>query len=140
MPIGALVAQQAFLDDIYGSTSGAHSPANWELALFTGDILTSETAVEADSTTCPGYARVTFAQSLWLPTGSDGVKRVSAAVAFPDATDEWVSLTHWGLYDAADHVTLWNVEPLAVPLDVTAASTGPTISPAIFMADAFLTP
>lgn len=138
MPIADLAAQQAALDNIYGSTAGSHSPATWQLALFTGDPTVDEFAVEADSTTCPGYARVSFAQSAWSATDSGGVKRLATPLAFPAATAEWtVTLTHWALLDGA---TMWNVEPLAVPLDVTAASSGPTIAPAIFFADAFTTP
>jgi hypothetical protein len=141
MAIRDLAAQQAFLDNVYGSSAGSHSPSTWELALFAGDPVTDDTAVEADSTSCPGYARVTFAQSVWAATDSEGVKRLTSPRTLPSPTDEWaLTLTHWALFSGSDHVTMWNADALLVPLDVTAAGAGPSVDPVVFLGDPFIAP
>jgi hypothetical protein len=135
MPLGSVAAMNASLDNDYGTTRGPHAAASHELALFAGDPLDSGVEIVGN-----GYARVTVLPAAWL-AADEGQKSTAAAVQFPNATDEWdETVTHFALFDHADHVTMWDSAPLDEPVDVTAAGAGPAVIPTIFYADTVVIP
>lgn len=138
MPIRDTAAMNRSLDNDYGTTAGPNSPASWQLALFDGDPMVPAVdggGVELDATDCPGYARVTVAQSAFL-AASDGLKSTSAPVQFPTATADWTTTaTHWALFDAASPTQMWDCSILGERIDVVAGP-GPSVIPTIFYDDA----
>lgn len=131
-----VAAQNAVLDNSFGSASGVASPSTWELAFFAGDPTIDDSAVEFDGTSCPGYVRASFAESLFT-AASGGVKTVSAPIQFDDATGEWsLTATHLGLIDGGDSTTIWKIIALPELLDVTAAGTGPAVVPSFGVSEA----
>jgi len=118
-----VAAQNASLDNDYGTTRGPNAAASHSLALFDGDPM--DVGVEI---TGPGYARVTVPASDWLAS-ADGAKTLTAPKQFPDATDAWPSVTHWGLYAGA---VLWDCAELIESVEVTTASPGPKVSVTVF--------
>lgn len=148
-------AQNASLDNDYGTTHGPNSPASFLLALFTGDPegdgLEVEDATEVDvldgdgnvtGTTLEanGYARAAVAHSDFAAS-VDGVKATTDPVQFADALAEWPdTVTHWQLY-AVDGTTAWDSGVIeGGGLDVTEAGAGPAVSVSIFYADAVQEP
>ena len=130
MPIRDTAAMNASLDNDYGSTHGPNAPASHDLALFDGDPMLD--GVELDSTSAPGYARVSIAAADWA-AAADGQKALVAPVQLPDPTDAWLEATHWALLDGS---TMWDCGPLTEPLEVTGASSdGPLVSPVVFYDD-----
>jgi hypothetical protein len=69
------------------------SPSTVYLALFTSDPTPDGIGVEVSG---GGYARqpITFA----APSG--GVTSNAAQVSFPEATGNWGTVSHWGIFDA----------------------------------------
>lgn len=117
-----IAARNASLDNDYGPNRGPNAADSHQLALFDAD------GVELDSTSAPGYARVTVAPSAW-PAAVDGTK--STTVTFPAPTGEWEPAVSWQLVGDDGHV--WDTADLADPLLVTAASpVGPVVAVTVF--------
>jgi len=139
VPIRDTAAMNRSLNNDYGTTAGPNAPTSWQLALFDGDPMVPAVdggGVELTTTTAPGYARVTLAQSAFA-AASDGRKDLTSPAQFPNATAEWTTtVTHWALFDAANPTQCWDCAPLTEPLDVTAAGTGPAVTISIFYDDA----
>lgn len=118
MSILSTAAQNASLDNDYGATKGANSPAAHQLALFNGDPLLGGTELTATG----GYARVVVTNNgtNW-PGAADGAT-TSASIAFATSTAAWSdTATHWVLYDNADGTTAWDAGVLDTEIDVDAA-------------------
>jgi len=110
----------AVLDALYGKQ-----------ALTVPDTLyigLSTTAPNPDGTnftepTGGGYARVAFPNNLthWYAATEDNpsVKANALPVLFPEATDDWGTVTHWGIFNAAQSGTLLDWAPLTTSFDVT---------------------
>lgn len=129
MALVSTVAQNASLDNDYGTTRGPNALASHDLALYDGDP--REEGVEISGN---GYARVTIAAADWA-AAADGYKSLSAAVTFPAPTDEWpLTVRYWALIGAG---SIWDSGPFAEEIDVTAAApAGPEVSISIFYNDA----
>ena len=129
--------QADMLNNMVGPSQGANGPSSWLLSLWAGDP--SAGGVEANTTSCPGYARVSVAAADWAEaTSGDPVKRTTDLVQFGDATDVWAStLTHWALI----HPTTGDLGPSGQvardqQIDVTAAGPGPAVRPEIYFDEA----
>lgn len=138
MPIRDVAAQNASLNNDYGSTAGANAPTSWQVALFVGDPMDGgtempdETELDDLSVVPNGYARVTIAQSAWA-AAVDGEKRTAVPVQFANALAEWPeTATHWALFDAADGTTMWDCALLDRELNVNAAGAGPSVALSVF--------
>lgn len=106
MSLLSIAAQNASLDNDYGSTAGPNAPASLEVALFDGDPLLGGLELTSDG----GYARVTVANdgTTW-PTAASGGAKTMATASFPTPTGAWSSTaTFFVLYDAADSTTAWD--------------------------------
>ena len=124
MPLASVPAQNASLDNDYGTTRGPNAPDAHELALFNGDPLNGGTEL-----TGSGYARADVLPADWI-AADDGAK--SATVTFDDPTAEWLTATHWLLIDAADSTTFWESAGFDEALEVTAAGDGPQVTVTVF--------
>lgn len=135
-------AQADALNNMIGPTQGINGPVSWLLALYDGDP--TGTGVEAAASDCPGYARVTVAKADWdEATEADPIKQTTDPVQFPDVPADpdpevevaWGrTMTYWGLLDPVDPTILRFSGQIArdQQLDITAAGTGPAVTPAIF--------
>lgn len=150
-----VAAQNASLDNDYGTTHGPNAADSFELALFIGDPLADGTEVESitevdtfDGEGAPtgtelvenGYARAAVAHGDFAPA-VDGEKSTPDPVPFPDALAEWPGpATHWQLYDA-DTGAAWDSGEFAEDgLDVTGPGAGPLVRLSIYYADAVTDP
>lgn len=70
------------------------SPSTVYVALFTSDPTDAGSGTECSGS---GYAR----QSATFGAPSNGVSSISADVEFPQATGAWVTITHFGIFDAS---------------------------------------
>jgi hypothetical protein len=138
VPIRDTAAMNRSLDNDYGATHGANSPASFQVALFIGDPMTD--GVEVANTTevddglggtifVPnGYARVTIANDASWAAAADGEKSTAVAVQFPTALAEYPGdPDHWALFDAANPTQMWDNAALVEELTVTAAGAGPLL-------------
>lgn len=124
-----IAAMNALLDAGYGTTRAAGCPSSHQLALFYGDPNFGGVEISGG-----GYARVTVNAADWN-AAANGEKSTDW-LQMADATDEWSSeATHWGLLNGS---TLWDSGPLAEPLVVTTAGTGPTIRATVRFADSII--
>lgn len=150
-----LAAQNASLDNDYGTTHGPNSPASFLLALFVGDplaggvevsnlsevdVLDDDGNITGTEIVSNGYARAAVAHADFAPA-DEGIKATTNPVAFANALAEWPdTVTHWQLY-ATDGTTAWDSGAIADPLlDITAEGPGPTVALSIFYADAVSAP
>lgn len=144
-----VAAQNASLDNDYGSTKGPNAAAAHEVALFIGhpdnggvevsDLTEVDDGLGGTTFEANGYGRpVITNDASWLPA-SEGVKLSAVPLQWPDVTsDEGYGgqlPTHFVLIDAADHTTKWDIVPLVNPEDVTEAGPGPAIRLAVFYGD-----
>ncbi len=97
--------------------AGTLAQATWYLALFT--------AVASDAgggTECTGgaYARkaITNNTTNW-PTTTTGTKSLGVSTAFEEATNNWGTITGWGLYDASTGGNLCMQGTLSTPLVIS---------------------
>lgn len=129
MALVSQTAQEASLDNDYGTTRGPNALASHELALYDGDP--REEGVEISGN---GYARVTVAAADWA-LASDGYKTLTTPVTFPAPTAEWpLTVRYWALLGGG---VMWDSGPFAEEIDVTAASpAGPVVNISIFYNDA----
>lgn len=128
MPIKDTAAQNASLDNDYGATHGANSPAAHELVLFSGDPM-----IDGIEITGSGYAPAAVANDAGWPSADGGSK--SRIVNFAAPTGPWDEADHWALRDPVSG-TVWDCAPLTEPLDITSASPfGPAVSIQIFASD-----
>jgi hypothetical protein len=124
MPLASVAAQNASLDNDYGTTRGPNAPGAHELALFNGDPVNGGTEL-----TGFGYARASVLPADWI-AADDGAK--SATVTFAAPTAAWLTATHWLLIDAADSTTFWESAAFDEALEVTGAGAGPEVTVTVF--------
>jgi hypothetical protein len=130
MPIRDVAAMNASLDNDYGENRGPNAADSHDMALFVGDPMTD--GVELDALDNPGYDRPTILPADWLDADA-GTKSTNGGVQFDNATAAWLDeATHWGLFDGS---VMWDCAPLAEPLVVSAAGTGPQVTPTVFYDD-----
>lgn len=129
MPIRDVAAQNASLDNDYGTTRGPNAAASHDVALFIGDPMNDGVEV-----TGSGYGRVTVPATGWA-LADDGFKTLTVPVEFPPPSGAYPdSVTHWALWAGS---VMWDCGPLTEPLDVTGASpSGPHVSVTVFYNDA----
>lgn len=133
-------AQQAFLDNNYGTTAGPHAPDGFEVACFFGDPILD--GVEIDDETevddglggtemVPnGYERFACDQADFLDTDEFGVKTtVTLTGAVP--LEAWETITHLQLFDPVTGKK-WGRSRLAKPREITGAGDAPTFVIEIF--------
>ena len=90
--------ENLILNHILGG-AGSLSQATWYLALFTATP--GETG---GGTECSGgaYARKAITNNVTnFPTTSASTKSLGAAIAFDEATNNWGTITSWGLFDSS---------------------------------------
>ena len=113
------VMQERSLDVFYDTYTNP-----WEVALFDADPDLGGVELAGN-----GYGRSACTAGDWTPA-TGGVKS-TIPLTFPDATGEWVTATHVGLYDPV--AAAWaDVVPLEEPLDVTGAGSGPQVVISVF--------
>lgn len=83
------------------------APAAWYVGLFTADPLEDPDAEVAIA----GYARV----SVSFVAALGGALRNSGAISFAAATDDWGTITHYGIFDASTNGNLLIAEPFTDP-------------------------
>lgn len=130
-------AENAFVDHIFrGLAYSATTPANYYIALYTGACSDSAAGTEV---TGGSYSRVSIARSTsaWTGThgtitgassGTNGTVGNAAAVAFPAATADWGTVSHWGVSDAPTGGNLVICAPLTATRTITNGST-PSFAP-----------
>lgn len=91
--------ENAILDHVLGNTAYT-APSTVYLALFTAAPSDAGGGTEV-STSSTGYARkaVTNDTTNW-PNASSGSKKNGTVIAFDQATGNWGTCTHWGMFDA----------------------------------------
>jgi len=118
----------------FGDAKAADAPATWYVALFT--VAPGETGGGTE-VSGGGYARVAVPNDSvnWdlLPAGAtdanldgvadDAIIKNKLDIVFPQATVDWGTVTHWGLFDAATGGNLWIYAPLTTAVTITASST-----------------
>jgi hypothetical protein len=113
--LASIAAQNASLDNDYGTTRGPNTPTSLQVALLAS-------ADTSDEITGTGYARVVLDSDDWL-AAADGVK-TSEPVSFGPPTGAWETARFAGLYDTVAGAW-WDVVALTEPLTVTGA--GPAV-------------
>jgi hypothetical protein len=126
MPLASVAAQNASLDNDYGTTRGPNAPDAHELALFNGDPRFGGTELSGN-----GYDRTPVLPADWDPA-EDGAK--SATVTPADATGEWQSATHWLLIATATG-DWWETAALDQATSVTAAGPVTPVTVTAFYGD-----
>lgn len=127
MPLLSTEAMNLSLDADYATN-------DHELVLFVSDP-----ALEDDPTDVEvsggGYARVTIEPADW-DAAADGRKATTAPLQLPSTTTAWLdAATYFGLWDTT--ALCWrDYGPLAEPLEVTGAGSGPLVQPEVFYDDA----
>lgn len=128
MPLASVAAQNASLDNDYGTTRGPNAADSHELALFSGDPMLGGVEISGG-----GYVRATVLPADW-GAAAGGAK--SATVTFPDTTSEWLTnVTHWLLLDAADSTTRWDSASFAEAGEITDMGDGPVATVTVFYPD-----
>lgn len=95
--------EAAVLNHVFRGT-GLAVPANVYVSLHTADP--GDTGGNEVATAGTGYARVAVAGAAgsWSAPADSGVAKQianSAAIVFPNATGDWGTVTHFGIWDAA---------------------------------------
>lgn len=122
----SIAAQNATLDNDYGTTRGPHTPAVLEVALSGSRELADEisTTTEVDDGlggtefVANGYARGTHSSDDWLPA-ADAAKTTSVPVSFGTPTEAWGTLRYALLLEPGTDA-VWDV----VKLNETEVTTG----------------
>lgn len=124
MPFLDVNLQNAALDSLWGDHRGANAPASFEWGLLTGDPRNG--GVELDFTV-GGYARVTVPNDNTTWADADEGVKTALGVTFADSTGAWSDDATWeGIWVGG---VLSDAAPLAEVISVSAAGTGPTITP-----------
>lgn len=131
-------AENALVDHIFrGTAYSASTPTNYYVSLYTGACSDATSGTEV---TGGSYARVPIARSTsaWTGThgtttgassGTNGTVGNAASIAFPAATADWGTVSHWGIMDAATGGNLIVCAPLTSTRTITNGST-PSFAPA----------
>lgn len=91
--------EDEILDHIFGcGTRDYTSPTNIYVALSTADPTDDGSGMAEPSG--DGYARVSTDGTDWS-VSSGGAVANATAITFPESTDSWGTITHFGLYDAS---------------------------------------
>lgn len=121
------------LEASYGPNRAAARPSTHEYALFYGDPRDGGVEIAGG-----GYARITVdGDTDWEAAADGGISTVQ--LQLPATTDEWSSEgTHWALiYDDGGDV-IDDSGPLAEPIVVTGAGSGPLVRAEPRFADSLL--
>lgn len=108
MALVSIEAQNASLDNDYGTTRGPNAADSHEI------LLLDEDGIELAGS---GYARPTVLPADW-PAADGGEKTVVAEFGIP--TGAWVKAVAWQAL--GDDGFLWDSVPIVPPLEVTGAS------------------
>lgn len=111
MAVVSVEAQNASLDNDYGTTRGPNAADSHEC------LLLDEDGIELVGN---GYTRPTVLPADW-PNADGGEKTV--VLEFGTPTGVWVKAVTWQLL--GDDGNLWDSVPIVPPLEVTGASVGP---------------
>lgn len=97
--------------------AGSLAQATWHLALFT-----AAPGEAGGGTECTGgaYARKAITNNVtnW-PTTTTGTKSLGVSTAFDEASNNWGTITHWGLMDASTGGNLCMYGALTTPVAVS---------------------
>jgi hypothetical protein len=88
--------ENELLDHALGTASYT-APAAVYVALATASFSDANTTANEVSATGTAYAR----QAATFTAASGGSASTSATITFPTATDDWGTITHFGIYDAS---------------------------------------
>lgn len=118
----ANVYENAYLDAGLGSGHAAGFPATVYLGLYSAAPNDTGGGTELSGS---GYARaaVTNNSTNW-PNASGGSKSNGAAIAFPIATADWATATHFGIFDASSGGNLIHYGALSTPRTILAGQQG----------------
>lgn len=125
-----VAAQNAALDAMLGDAAASSMPTSFEVAWFNADPRFGGTELTSDG----GYARETVPNdSTVFPDAVDG-RKDSAVITWPLPTAAWSDTgAFWGMYDAADHTTLYFIGRPSEPVDIDGTETaGPAASLGIY--------
>lgn len=132
MPVVSATTQTQILAGWLGPGRAVGTEDSYDVELWTGDARDVGSAV----VTCGGVdvPAVEWDSDDWALSGTQ--IQSTGLVQFEDAADEYDdTATHYVLRDRTTLEVAW-CAPLAEPLDVTGAGTGPAIRPIVFFADA----
>lgn len=118
MTLLSTAAQNASLDNDYGSSAGSNAPSSLEFALYNGDPLLGGTELGSDG----GYAAVTADNdgTTWPDAASGGAK-TSKSLALATSTAAFSdTATHFVIRDASSG-DLWDSGLLTEEVSVDAA-------------------
>ncbi len=90
--------ENLIMNHVFGG-AGTLAQATWYIGL-----LTAAPSDAGGGTECTGgaYARkATTNNTTNFPTTTTGAKSLGVSAAFDEATNNWGTISHWGLYDAA---------------------------------------
>jgi hypothetical protein len=111
--------ENKIIDHLFQNTAYT-GPATLYIALFTA--VTDGEAGTVTEVSGGSYARATVTASVgnWADaTGNNGTTTNVAVVAFPSATADWGTITHFGVYDASSAGNLLIYSPLAASRTIT---------------------
>ena len=112
--------ENKLLDSLLG-VSAYTFPSTVYLALFTADP--TDVGSVASEVTGGGYVRATLAGKFSTATGTTGISANTTAIAFPEATATWGTITHVGLMvsgtTSADDMLLWSEFQFPQIIDTT---------------------
>lgn len=112
------------LDSTFGRTSPPSPPSNLYIALSTTKPLPDGTGFTEPSG--GNYARVSITNNLsnidpaTVNDDDIAIKALPGPIQFPVATDDWGTITHWGVFDAENGGNLLDYGRLSDPLEVVA--------------------
>lgn len=132
MSLLSTAAQNASLDNDYGATKGAASPANLEVALFNGDPLLGGTELTATG----GYVAVTVGNdgTTWPSAATSGGKTTST-IAFATSTDAWSDVATFFVLRDASTGDQWDSGPLTDEISVETSGTEVTTTITVYYED-----
>jgi hypothetical protein len=119
--------EEAILNWMKGTTFPA-APTNVYIALYTSDPTDADSGTEV---TGGSYARATFAVGDWSSiTQPGGAATISndVAIAFPTATDNWGTVTHFGVRSASSGGNLFYHGSLSTPRTILNGDPTPTFA------------
>ncbi|MFP5109638.1 phage tail fiber protein [Neobacillus sp. C211] len=123
MPGFSTYLENAVLDQWFGGVA-ATIPGTLYVGLSTTDPLEAGTGI-TEPPTANGYTRAAVANNTtnWPATGGDGTKANGTAIAFPAATGDWGTVTHFFIATAATGGNILASSTIGTPKTITNGDT-----------------